>query len=91
MIVYFLVRNSKRCNKQYVGSIINSFRKRFNFHKSGLIRYEKGKRGILGEYLYSHFFEEGHVGLNDVKVQIVDRIYIINPTGKKAFRAFKLD
>ena len=29
-------------------------------------------RGICGEHLYAHFFEEGHLGLEDLDVQIID-------------------
>ena len=57
-VVYLL--KCERCRKDYVGSTINSFRERFNNHESSLLRYGKGKRGILGEHLYSHFFAEGY-------------------------------
>ena len=43
--------------KQYLGSTITEFRKRFNNHKSSMNRYGKGQRGICGEHLYAHFFE----------------------------------
>ena len=81
----------EQCHKRYVGSTINSFRKRFNNHKSSLLRYRKGKRSIQGEHLYLHFFAEGHVGLNDVKVQIIDRTDVTKPTEREAFWTFKLD
>ena len=42
---------------------------------------ERGKRGISGEHLYSHFFAEDHVGLTDVT----------KPTEMEALWAFKLD
>ena len=88
-VVYLLKR--ERCHKHYVGSTINSFRKRFNNHKSSLHRYGKGKRGIPAEYLYSHFFAEDHVGLIDVRVQIIDRTDVTQSTEREAFWAFKLD
>ena len=31
-----------------------------------------GQRGICAEHLYAHFFEEGHFGLNDLEIQIID-------------------
>ena len=54
------------CYKQYVGSTTTPFRMRFNNYKSILIRFEKGQRGICGEHLYAHFFEEGHSGSKDL-------------------------
>ena len=88
-MIYLL--KCERCHKHYVGSTINSFRKRFNIHKSSLHRYGKGKRGIPAEYLYSHFFAEGDVGLNDVRVQIIDRTDVTKSTEREAFLTFKLD
>ena len=58
--------------KQYAGSTTTPFRMRFNNHKSSLIRFGNGQRGICGEHLYAHFFEEGHSGLKDLMVQIID-------------------
>ena len=54
-----------------MGSTITEFRKRFSNRKSSMNRYGKGQRGICGEHLYAHFFE-GHLGLEDLEVQIVD-------------------
>ena len=45
----------------------------------------KGERGIPGEHLYAHFFEEGHAGLADVEVMIVDRTNVNDPAGKRRF------
>ena len=84
-VIYLL--KCGRCHKHYVGSTINSFRKRFNNHKSSLLRYGKGKKGMPGEHLYSHFFAEGHVGLNDVTEQIIDRTDVTEPTEREAFWA----
>ena len=69
--VFYLI-TCKRCAKQYVGSTTTEFRKRFNNYKSSMNRYDKGQRGICGEHLYPHFFEEGHLGLEDLDVQIID-------------------
>ena len=78
----------KTCGKQFVGSTITEFRKRFNNHKSSINRYGKGQRGICGEHLYAIFFEEGHLGL-DLEVQI---IYVSNkrdPTKRESIWAEK--
>ena len=37
------------------------------------MRYDKGQRGIPGEHLYSHFFSNGHEGVNDMTVLIIDK------------------
>ena len=58
------------CAKQYVGSTITPFRMRFNIIKVHLIVW-KGQRGICDEHLYAHFYEDGHLGLENVKVQII--------------------
>ena len=70
--VIFLL-TCKRCSKIYVRSTVTSFRKRFNNHKSILKRFGKGQRGIAGEHLYTHFYEEGHKGIEDIQVKIIDR------------------
>ena len=62
-----------------------SFRKRFNNHKSSLIRYGKGQRGISGEHLYAHFFGVGHEGLSDVSVKIIDKTNVNEPTIREGF------
>ena len=59
-VVYILSCNP--CQKIYVGSTITSFRKRFNNYKSSFTRYGKGQKGMAGEQLYAHFFEQDHNG-----------------------------
>ena len=81
----------KRCAKQYVGSTITDFRKRFNSHKSSMNRYGKGQRGICGEHLYAHFFEEGHLGLEDLDIQIIDVTDKRDPTKRESFWAEKIN
>ena len=34
-----------------------SFRERFNNHKSSMVRYGEGQRGIAGEHLNAYFYE----------------------------------
>ena len=70
----------KQCCKLYVESTIISFRKRFNNRESRIKRYEMGRRGIPGEHFYSHFFGEGHKGLMDVMVMIIDETNVEEPT-----------
>ena len=49
-VVYLIT--CKRCAKQYVGSTITEFRKRFNNHKSLMNRYGE----VLVENIYMHIF-----------------------------------
>ena len=42
-----------------------------NNRNSSMNRYGKGQRGIAGEHLYAHFFEEGHRGIENILVTIV--------------------
>ena len=70
----------QKCGKQYVGSTITSLR----IHCS-LNRYWRGQRGICGEHLYAHFWEDGHKGLKDVSAQIVDVTNVRDPSCREAF------
>ena len=75
----------KRCGKQYVGSTITSFRIRFCNHKSSLNWYGRGQRGICGEHLYAHFWEDGHKCLKDANTQIIDVTNVRDTTYREAF------
>ena len=88
--VVYLIK-CKKCLKLYVGSTIKTFPTRFNNHKSSMKRYERGQMRIPGEHLYAHFFDEGHVGLADVEVMIIDRTNVNDPTQREGFWAYKLD
>ena len=88
--VIYLIK-CKRCGKQYIGSTINTFRTRFNNHKSSLNRYGRGQRNIPGEHLYSHFFGDGHEGLSDLVVKIIDKTNTRDPTARESFWVYKLN
>lgn len=88
-VIYLIT--CETCRKIYVGSTITPFRKRFNNHKSSLNRYGKGQRGIAGEHLYAHFFEVGHRGLEDVRVKVIDKTDLNEPTNREGFWAYKLN
>ena len=68
-VVYLIT--CKRCGKQHIGRTITECRKRFNNHNSSINRYGKRQRGTCREHLYAHFFE-GHLGLEDLEVQVID-------------------
>ena len=88
-IVYLI--ECKKCGKQYIGSTVTSFKKCFNNHKSSLFRYGRGRRGIPGVHLYVHFFGEGHRGLDDIIVTIIDKTDISKPAEREGFWVYKLD
>ena len=71
-VVYLIT--CKKCLLEYVGSTVTKFRLRFNNHKSRIRRHE-----MLGQaekesddLLYRHFCSEGHSGLQDVRIQLID-------------------
>ena len=73
-----------------MGSTTTLFRLRFNNHKSSLRRYERGQRGICGEHLCAHFFEDEHIGLEDLSVKIIDVTDVRDPTAREGFWIEKL-
>ena len=44
-----------------------------------------------GEHLYAHFFSEGHDGLADLSVNIINKTDMQNPTDRKAYWIYKLN
>ena len=66
----------KKCALQYVGSTITNFRLRFNNHKSRIRKHEKLAQAekLADDLLYRHFCSEGHNGLSDVKIQLIDQV-----------------
>ena len=88
-VVYMII--CKRCEKLYLGSTVVCFRKRFNNYKSTFLRYGKGQKDVTGEYLYSHFFSEGHKELEDVNVMVIDKTDLNDPTNREDFGANKLN
>jgi len=59
-----------------VGSTVTKFRLRFNNHKARIRRHERlnGTQKENDDFLYKHFSEDGHNGLRDVKIQLIDRV-----------------
>ena len=53
-------------------------------------RYGKGQRRIPNEHLYAHFYEEGHRGILDMSVKIIDKTNVNEPTNRQGFWAHKL-
>ena len=48
------------------------------------------RRGICGEHLYAHFFEDEHIGLGDVSVKIIDVTDVRDPAVREGFWIEKL-
>ena len=88
-VIYLL--KCARCFKVYVGSTITTFRKMFNNHKSSLRKYGQGISHMADEHLYAHFFGEEHEGLVDLRVIIIDKTNMNDPTQREAFWAYILD
>jgi len=72
-VVYLIT--CSMCSKQYVGSTINSFRKRFNNHKSRLNKHPSlpVSEKVKDDLIYQHFHCDNHLGLNNVMVQLIDK------------------
>ena len=73
-VVYLIT--CKTCALQYVGSTITKFRLRFNNHKARIRRHEMLWQAEKESHdlLYRHFCSEGHSGLKDVRIQLIDRV-----------------
>ena len=74
LVVYLI--ECKSCSKQYVGSTITPFRSRFNNYKSGARKVSKvypKKCNVYQEQFHRHFNYEGHNGIEDWKITIIDR------------------
>ena len=73
-VIYLI--NCTKCKVQYVGSTTTRFRTRFNNHKSrvnahvNLSLNQKGKDDLI----YRHFNSEGHRGLEDMQIQLIDHV-----------------
>ena len=89
-VVYLIT--CKVCGLRYVGSTSTKFRLRFNNHKSRL-RAHSRKSNIDKEsddFVYKHFHGPGHHGLQDVSIQIIDKIHnnekLVVKEGEWAYR-----
>ena len=54
-------------------------------------RFGDGNRGICGEHLYGHFFNEGRHGIDEVQVQIIDVTDVARPTVRESYWIDKLN
>ena len=64
------------CSKQYVGSTTTPFRNRFNNYKNGARKVPKvcpKKCNVYQEEFHRQFNSEGHNGMEDWKITIIDR------------------
>ena len=73
--LFFFFIECKSCSKQYVGSAITPFRSHFNNYKSGARKVTKiypKKCNVYQEQFHRHFYSEGHNGMEDWKINIID-------------------
>ena len=73
--VVYLV-SCKVCGLQYVGSTTTKFRLRFNNHKSRLQEHFKmsDANKVGDDLIYRYFYSQGHHGLQDVTIQLIDKV-----------------
>ena len=89
-VVYLM--NCKVCGLQYVGSTTTKFRLRFNNHKSRLRAHSKmsAARKESDDLVYKHFHGHGHHGLQDISIQLIDKVNVkedlIAKEGQWAYR-----
>ena len=71
-VVYLIF--CKRCGLQYIGSTITKFRQRFNNHKSRMTKHSRKSSSswLRDDVIYQHYSLEGHCGLTDVGVMLID-------------------
>ena len=73
-VVYLL--SCKVCHAQYIASTTTKFRLRFNNHKAHFRAHSRLSIEVRNkdDLLYRHFFGPGHRGLEDVSIQLIDRV-----------------
>ena len=74
LVVY--LAECKSCSKQYLGSTIAPFCTHFNNYKSGARKVPKfypNKCNVYQEQFHHHFKSEGHSGMEDWDITIIDR------------------
>ena len=88
-VVYLIT--CRKCGLQSVGNTVTSFRLRFNNHKSSIVRYGNGQRGICGQSLYAHFYTEQHECLKDLEAKVIDVTDVNKPNERESFWIEKLN
>lgn len=89
-VVYLI--SCKVCGLQYVGSTTTKFRLRFNNHKSRLRAHSKmsAANKDRDDTIYKHFHSDGHHGLQDVEIHLIDKVNskedLIAKEGQWAYR-----
>ena len=74
LVVYLI--ECKSCSKQYVGSTITPIHSRFNNYKSWARKVSKvfpKNCNVYQKQFHHHFNSEGHNGMQDWKITIIDR------------------
>ena len=93
MIVYLI--ECKSCSEQYVSSTITTFRSRFNNYKSRARKVSQvspKKSHAYQEQFHRRFNSEGHNGIEDLKITIIDRTkYVLGLRRRKSYWQHRLD
>ena len=66
----------KSCDKQYVGSTTTKFRLRFNNQERRVRRHARlvPEDRDVDDLVYRHFCSQGHCGLDDMSIQLIDKV-----------------
>ena len=52
--------------------LLTLFGLRYSSYKRSIKGYGKGQMGVGGQKLHAHFYTEGHEGLKDLEIQVID-------------------
>ena len=86
-VIYLI--SCKTYSRQYTGTRVTRFRKRFNQYKSNVNLYSQGVRGMMQEKIISHFLTENHNGCSkDMSVQIIDHF---DPNDKERSESYWIE
>ena len=81
-VIYLIT--CKKCKKQYVGSCITRFRKRFNNYRSCHRKFCWG-HSVIQVSFHTHFMLDEHTGFNDWEITLIDKGRNKQETRKKSF------
>ena len=86
-VIYLITR--KKCKKQYIGSCITRSRTRFNNYRSCHRKFCRG-HSVIQVSFHAHFMLDGHCGINDWEIILIDKGRNKQETRKKSFSNISL-
>ena len=88
-VIYLIT--CRKCKKLYVGNCITGFCTRFNNYHSCHRRFCRG-HSVIQVSFHTHFMLDGHCGINDWEIILIDKGYDKKETRKKElFWQYKLN